>query len=285
MSNLSTLLRSSALATIFGLAFGALPAPAQTETPQAQQEDATDATPGAGETTGGEQATTGEDGTPQDPAGAAAGTGSDAADAVVARVGAVDIRNSDVLRAIGQLPPQFQAQPPEMLIPMAIEQLLLRQLILQEVTTQELAQESEVRAMAERAAQEARENVLVQAWLSRELDERVTDEAVRAEYERLAADATGDAPPLDQVRPQIEDALRQQAIASLSADLLESDLVVIYGPDGQPAQSRELDPQAGDAAGAEATGTAVTGAEGGTDEAEVDEVGTGNDMEDDAAAD
>ncbi len=192
-------------------------------------------------------------------------------DGVVARVGAVDIRRSDVMTQIGMLPERVRAQPPELLIPMAVEQLVLRQLILQEASTQELATDPQVQILTEEAAQAARNNVLVQVWLERELGERVTDEAVQAAYDALQATSEAELPPLDQVRGQVEQSLQQQEIGVLTQELLGSDLVVFYGPDGQPMEAIEAD-AAGTATGG-AAGDSGAGADTGTDEAADDAAG------------
>lgn len=159
---------------------------------------------------------------------------------VVARVGSVDIRTTDVLAHVEMLPERVRAQPPELLMPLAVEQLVLRQLILQQATTQEFATDSEVQVLAEEAAQAARENVLVQFWLQRELENRVTQEEVQSAYESLQATSETELPPLDRVREQLEQSLRQQEIETLTQELLDSDLVVYYGPDGEPVESEQL---------------------------------------------
>lgn len=186
-------------------------------------------------------------------------------DTVVARVGPVDIRSTEVLTAIGMMPERFQAQPPELLIPIALEQLVLRQLILQQATTQELATDPAIQILAEEAAQAAREDVLVQVWLERELDERVTQEEVQTAYDTLQSGSETELPPLDQVRGQVEQSLRQQEIQTLTEELLESDLVVYYGPDGQPVESGQMN---GATSSADQSGDdqdAETGADASTD--------------------
>lgn len=159
--------------------------------------------------------------------------------AIVARVGSVDIRSSDVMTHVGMLPEGVRAQPPELLIPMAVEQLVLRQLILQQDATQELAEDPAVQILADEAAQSARENVLVQFWLERELESRVTQEDIQSAYDTLQSASETELPPLDQVRGQVEQRLRQQEIETLTDELLESDLVTYYGPDGEPVDGAQ----------------------------------------------
>lgn len=94
-------------------------AQAQTQgTDQAQQSDQTQPSGDAGQTADGGQQAQGQ--------GQGQANGSDA---LVATVGDAEIRNSDLMRAIGALPPQLSSQPPEMVMSMALQQLVLRVLI------------------------------------------------------------------------------------------------------------------------------------------------------------
>ena len=78
-------------------------------------------------------------------AGSSGGTSNDGqANALVATVGGAEIRGSDVLTVIGMLPPQLQSQSPDMLVPIALEQLIMRELILEQARRQNLAEDPEV---------------------------------------------------------------------------------------------------------------------------------------------
>lgn len=159
----------------------------------------------------------------------------DAPDVLVARVGEKDIMRSDILGVIGQLPPQMQSQPAEMLIPLALDQLVLRELILQEARDAGLEEDEEVTSMAaEDAPQIERENAMVQVWLDRELEGAVTDAGVSETYGAIQQQMGAEAPPLEQIRPQIEQELRRQAFADISADLQADADVTLFGPDGEP---------------------------------------------------
>lgn len=185
------------------------------------------------------------------------GQGQDAAnDVLIATIGDAEIRNSDILRAIGDLPPPLNAQPPEMLVPMALQQLLLREAIVQEARSQGLGEDPEVRTLVEGATQAAEEDALVQVWLQRELENRVTPEAVDQAYAGLEAMA-GDQPlpPLEELRPQLEQSLAQQAFGEIQASLLSNADITVYGPDGQPLEQ----PTAG--AGGQASGGEQAGGE------------------------
>ena len=199
----------------------------------------------------------------QPGAGADPTSESDETDALIATVGEAEIRSSDVMTVIGQLPPQLQSQPPQMLVPMALQQLVLRELILEEARAQNLADDPDVKALVENSASVAEEDAMVQVWLDREFQGVVTDEAVQGVYEDLQAKAEAELPAMEELRPQIEQHLRQQAMQGIQARLRQDAAIVLYGPGGEP-----LDPQPGagnqqgggaDDGGAESSGDQAQG--------------------------
>ena len=141
------------------------------------------------------------------------------ADAVVVTVGETEILGTDVMRAIGALPPAMRQQPAEMLLPMALDQLVLRELILDRARGEGLAEDPDFAERAEQASAEAEDDALVQFWLQRELADATSDEAVNAAYERITANAQGEVPALEAIRPQIEQELRRQQMTRIRADL------------------------------------------------------------------
>ena len=154
-------------------------------------------------------------------------------DMVVAKVGDREIRRSDVLTVIGMLPPQLQQQPPEMLIPIALDQLVMRELILQEAMEDGLANDPTVSALGEGSPEGAKEDAMVQVWLEQELGKAVTEEKVQQTYDTVKQQMGDQAPDVETLRPQIEQELRQQAFLDLSRDLQEDAEITLYGPDGQ----------------------------------------------------
>ena len=188
-------------------------------------------------------------------------------DALVATVGEAEIRGSDVTTVIGLMPPQLQSQPPQMLVPMALEQLILRELILAEARSQNLADDPDVVALVASAGQAAQEDAMVQVWLDREMANVVTDEAVQQVYEQAQSQSQQELPPIEQLRPQIEQHLLQQAMQGIQMRLREGADVVFYDPSGQPMEQQQGDAtqqsgngqDSGDAAGAEAAGNAGSG--------------------------
>ncbi|WP_299358537.1 hypothetical protein [uncultured Paracoccus sp.] len=120
-------------------------------------------------------------------AAGASGSASKAPDTLVATVGEAEIRGSDVMMVIGMLPPQLQSQSPQMLVPIALEQLILRELALEKARGQNLAEDPEVIALVTGATQTAEDDAMVQVWLDRELAKAVTDEAVQTSYDEAKA--------------------------------------------------------------------------------------------------
>lgn len=194
--------------------------------------------------------------------------GADNQDTLLATVGDAEIRGSDVMTVIGMLPPELAAQPPDMLIPMAMEQLILRELILAEARRENLAEDPEVIALVEGSMQGAEEDALVQVWIDREMANTVSEEAVQQAYSDLQAQSEQDVPPLEQLRPQIEQFLRQQAMRDIAYRLQEGAEIVLYDAAGQP-----IDRETG-AAGGATDGQATDGEAGGQTE-EDDAEGTG----------
>ena len=154
-------------------------------------------------------------------------------DALVAKVGDREIRRSDVLTVIGMLPAQLQQQPPEMLIPIALDQLVMRELILQEAKDAGLESDPAVSALDAGAPEREKEDAMVQTWLEQELGKAVTEEKVQETYTTLKQQMGDQAPDVETLRPQIEQELRQQAFLDLSRDLQEGAEITLYGPDGQ----------------------------------------------------
>lgn len=157
--------------------------------------------------------------------------------AVVVTVGDAEIVGADVMTVINMMPQEMQSQPSETLVPMAIEQLILRELIVAEARSEDLSEDPDVIALVEGDAQAPEEDAMVQVWLDRELSDVVTDEAVQDLYDEAAEQQ--DLPPLEEARPQIEQALIQQAIQDIRNDLEEDVEVVFYDESGEPLEQAE----------------------------------------------
>lgn len=156
---------------------------------------------------------------------------------LVASVGETEITGADVSEFIDSLPPQMRQQPPQIVISMAVQQMVLRELLLQEAEAQNLGDDPEVQSIVEQAAEMALEDAMVQVYLVRELETRVTDEAVQETYDQIAEQTEEKLPPLEDVRLQIKQQLQQQAVQGVQQDLAADVEIVFYGPDGEPMEA------------------------------------------------
>ena len=205
---------STAIAALLSLPLASGAAFAQQSQETGQTQDSTQESTTPSQDTAQQQSS-------QPATGSGQAVGDQQSDSVVATVGDAEIRGSDVMTVIGMLPPQLQSQPPQMLVPMALQQLILRELILEEARALNLADDPEVVALVESSAQTAEEDAMVQIWLDREMADVVTDEAVQQVYEGAQAQGAQNLPPIDEVRPQIEQHLRQQAMQDIQMRLRE----------------------------------------------------------------
>jgi peptidyl-prolyl cis-trans isomerase C len=110
------------------------------------------------------------------------------ADPVVARVDGVTITLSEVEEAARGLPEQFRAMPPMVLFPLLIDQMINQRVLTAAARKANLQESPEVRARVAQAEAEA----LQQAYLAREIAPLMTDEALRARYQRDIASQPAD---------------------------------------------------------------------------------------------
>jgi hypothetical protein len=131
------------------------------------------------------------------------------------------------------LPPELQQQAPEMVIPIALDQLVLRELILQKAEAENMESGPAAGEPEAGASERDKEDAMVQAWLERELGDAVTEEKVQETYASLKQQMGDQAPDVETLRPQIEQELRQQAFLDIGRDLQEGADITLYGPDGE----------------------------------------------------
>ncbi|PZX19649.1 hypothetical protein LX81_00106 [Palleronia aestuarii] len=171
-----------------------------------------------------------------------AASGSDSAgdtadeDQVVVSVEDAEITAGDVRDAIASLPPQVQQNPPDVLIPFAVEQLVLRELILAEAQSQNLSEDPEVQEIAGDGGEEAVEAATVRVYVQRAMEEVTTDEAVQSAYDEAAEASPQPLPPLEEVRPQIEQQIQQQRLLEIRDELRGQYEVVYYDENGEPRE-------------------------------------------------
>ncbi len=101
------------------------------------------------------------------------------ADPVVAKVGGTEIHLSDLSEAAQSLPDEMRSMPPQVLYPMLLDQMVDRQALVIQADKEGLQNEPQV----QKALQSARNQVLQNAILTREIGPMVTDAALHAKYD------------------------------------------------------------------------------------------------------
>lgn len=102
---------------------------------------------------------------------------------LVARVEGVEIRLSDVQEEAQRLPEQLRGMPPQMLYPLLLDQMITQRALVAAARAQGLERDPEVQSRIRRAEEETLQQVL----LTRELAPLMTEEALRARYQRDVA--------------------------------------------------------------------------------------------------
>jgi peptidyl-prolyl cis-trans isomerase C len=111
-----------------------------------------------------------------------------AADPVMAKVGDQNITRSDIADAAMGLPDEYRSMPPATLFPMILDQLIDRAAIVDLARKQGLEKDPEVK----RQIANAEADVLQNALLSRVIAPLVTEDAIRARYNRDVAGKPGE---------------------------------------------------------------------------------------------
>ncbi len=119
---------------------------------------------------------------------AADATAAAPADPVVARVGGTDIHLSDLSEAAQSLPDEMRSMPPQVLYPMLLDQMVDRQALVIQADKEKLQDQPQV----QRALDRARDQVLQNAILTREIGPTVTDAALHAKYDAEYANKPGE---------------------------------------------------------------------------------------------
>jgi peptidyl-prolyl cis-trans isomerase C len=110
------------------------------------------------------------------------------ADPVVAKVGTDEIHASDLADAAQNLPEELRGMPPQMLYPMLLDQMIDRRAIVIEGRKEGLQNDPAVKKQVERATDTAVQNLL----LTRAITPLLTDEAIKARYDKEYAGKPGD---------------------------------------------------------------------------------------------
>ena len=128
---------------------------------------------------------------PKPPASAATAAPAAAAapaDPVVARVGKEEIHASELSDAAKALPEELRGMPPTALYPMLLDQLIDRHVVVIAAKKEGLDRDPSVQRMVARATDSALQNAL----LTREIAPTLTEDAIRARYERDFAGKPGE---------------------------------------------------------------------------------------------
>jgi peptidyl-prolyl cis-trans isomerase C len=120
---------------------------------------------------------------PASPGAAAAAP----ADPVVAKVNGQPIHLSELNQAAQSLPPQLRGIPPQTLFPMLLDQQIDRKALVQEARKTGLDKDPAV----QRQMALAEDSALQSALLSKQVGPTVTEEAIRARYDKEMADKPG----------------------------------------------------------------------------------------------
>ena len=110
------------------------------------------------------------------------------ADPVVARVGTDEIHASELSDAAKALPEELRSMPPTALYPMLLDQLVDRRVVVIAAKKEGLDRDPAVQRMVARATDSALQNAL----LTREIAPTLTEEAIKARYERDIAGKAGE---------------------------------------------------------------------------------------------
>jgi peptidyl-prolyl cis-trans isomerase C len=111
-----------------------------------------------------------------------------AADTVLARVAGDEIHASDLAEAAQTLPEEMRGMPPQMLYPMLLDQLIDRHALVLAARKDGLQNDPLVQKQIARATDSALQNVL----LTRAIAPSLTDDAIKARYDRDFAGKSGE---------------------------------------------------------------------------------------------
>jgi peptidyl-prolyl cis-trans isomerase C len=124
----------------------------------------------------------------QTPPAAAAPAG----DPVLARVNGQEVRQSEVMATLRQMPPQVQQMPMDYVIPALVDQLVSVKLLAAAGYAQNLQNDDEVKSRMKRAEERAVQEV----YLNRRVDQAITPDRLKTKYEEWLKEN----PPQDEVR-------------------------------------------------------------------------------------
>lgn len=105
-------------------------------------------------------------------------------DPVVARVNGQPILRSEIMMAAESLPPQLRAVPVEALFPALLNQVIDRKLTVAQAQKEKFDKEPRV----EKRLADIKERVIEQLYLTNKIDKELSDEVLKAEYDRMPSE-------------------------------------------------------------------------------------------------
>jgi peptidyl-prolyl cis-trans isomerase C len=113
-------------------------------------------------------------------------------DTVYAKVEGETITGKDVLAFVSKLPPQLQAAPGDKLLELIVNQMVNDRLVAKAAAAEKLDQQPDVA----KRIQEAKEQVIRDAFVEKKINGKVTDAAVKKKYDELVKNV----PAQDEIR-------------------------------------------------------------------------------------
>jgi peptidyl-prolyl cis-trans isomerase C len=155
---------------------------------------------------------------------------------VLARVNGQEIRASDVSEAAQTLPPQVRGMPTEMLLPMVLDQLIDRKALVLEAKKEGLDKDPAV----QRELASADERVLQTALLQKEVGPTLSEDSIRARFDKENAGAAGEQEVHARHILVPTEAEAKDIIAQLKKGANFADLAKKYSKDPGAAQGGDL---------------------------------------------
>ncbi|SEA31697.1 peptidylprolyl isomerase [Rubrimonas cliftonensis] len=169
-------------------------------------------------------------------AGPAAAQDAAGPDTVVATVGGASVTLADVQAVMSELPAQYRQAPDDVLYDYIRQQLVDQRLLAAAAEADGLADEPAVA----QSLRLQREGLLSQAYVSRQVEERMTEEALREAYQTRIETA----PAVAEVRAShilvASEELAQEVRAKIEEGASFADMATEYGTDGTKNQGGDL---------------------------------------------
>ncbi len=132
-------------------------------------------------------------------------------DPVLGRAGTVEVRRSEVVRALEGLPAQVQQMPVATVLPLVIDRMLDGKLLAVAARAKKLEQDAEVK----KRVADYEDRVLQEIYLQREVEAKIDDKELKAKYDAFLKDN----PPQEEIRARHILVAAEQAAKDIIAEL------------------------------------------------------------------